>query len=136
MSMAIQNATGPSDLRATMQARSEAAQRRPDGMVSRAADTVVENRERTGAQSVDDGGWMAMQSRLADSASRTVLAQTTASMQPVNPTDASPRALAAAADRTGRAAQGAATYAAMQQGGTTSSAPTNAASPQSLSMRA
>lgn len=136
MTMAIQNATGPSDLRATMQARAEAAQRRPDGMVSRAADMVVENRERTGAQSVDDGGWMAMQSRLADSASRTVLAQTTASLQPVNPTDAAPPTLATATDRAGRAAQGAATYAAMQQTGATMPDAGSATPSQSLSMRA
>lgn len=92
MSLAIQNATGPSDLRAMMQARTEAAQRRADGMVPRSADVVAERRDNTGAQSMEDAGWMAMQSRLADSASRTVLAQTTASMQPVTPSDAAPQA--------------------------------------------
>ncbi len=136
MSMAIQNATGPSDLRATMQARAETAQRRPDGMVSRSADTVVENRDRTGAQSVDDRAWMNAQSRLADSSSRTVLAQTTASLQPVNPTDASPAAQAAQPERVGKAAQGAATYAAMQQSDAPSADTDDATSAPSLSLRA
>lgn len=131
MSMAIQNATGPSDLRATMQARAEAAQRRPDGMVSRAADAEPETGDRTGAQSVDDRGWMNAQSRLADSATRTVLAQTTASLQPVNPTYVAPATTAAA------------TYAAMQQTGdaarpspSPSPSSSSASQPAPLSLRA
>lgn len=136
MSMAIQNATGPSDLRATMQARAEAAQRRPDGMVSRAADAVAETRDRTGPQSVDDRGWMNAQTRLADSSTRTVLAQTTASMQPVNPTDVAPPTAAAATDRARMAAQGAATYAAMQQTDDASGASPRSTSQPALSLRA
>ncbi|MDX9844867.1 MAG: hypothetical protein RBT42_14065 [Aquabacterium sp.] len=136
MSMAIQNATGPSDLRATMQARAEASQRRPDGMVSRSADVLVEERDRTGAQSVDDAGWMNAQSRLADSASRTVLAQTTASLQPVNPTDVAPATAAAAPDRARVAAQGAATYAAMQQSDDAVRSSSRSTSQPALSLRA
>lgn len=136
MPMAIQNATGPSDLRATMQARAEASQRRPDGMVSRSADVVVEERDRTGAQSVDDASWMNAQSRLADSASRTVLAQTTASMQPVNPTDAAPSTATAGTDRARAAAQGTATYAAMQQADEAGRASARATSQPSFSLRA
>ena len=136
MSLAIQNATGPSDLRAMMQARTEAAQRRADGMVPRSAGVVAERRDNTGAQSMEDAGWMAMQSRLADSASRTVLAQTTASMQPVTPSDAAPQAQAAVNDRASMAAQSAATYAAMQQAGVSALTTTDAMRERSLSLRA
>lgn len=136
MSMTIRNATGPADLRATTQARVGAAQRRADGMVPRAADTVTERRDRTGAQSVEDKGWMNQQSRLTDSASRTVLAQTTASMQPVNSTDNSPATSATARGSSDAAAQGAAAYAAMQQSGASSQADATPPPERTLSLSA